>query len=109
MFLGKLSQYNKQIVKVNSDFDLEIFEPLLEIHPYDRIINSVIIGRVCARKSKLGGNATENGETVVNREAKIKENGNANGDAKAHGEHGVESANEEVMMNGNSHKWRGRD
>lgn len=33
-------------MRVATDFDPELFEPLMVVHPYNHIINSVIVGRV---------------------------------------------------------------
>ena len=33
-------------MKIATDLDPNVFEPLVVVHPYNHIINSVIIGRV---------------------------------------------------------------
>ena len=69
-------------MKVTSDFDLDIFEPVLEIHPYDQIINSVIIGRVRGFKPINNVKGTENGEAVMSRALNVNMDENANGNGK---------------------------
>jgi hypothetical protein len=73
----ELTQDNIQVVEVASDFDLNRFEPLLEIHPYNHIINSVIIGRIRDIEAKASGH--KNGDGVA------REHGSANGKALVNG------------------------
>lgn len=67
-------------MKITSDFDLDIFQPLMEIHPYDQIINSVIIGRVRDFKPTTNAKAIKNGEATMDGESNMSTDENINGD-----------------------------